>query len=98
MDSQSPSSVFWWFCAPDVPPNLGITTLPGEAAEHYEPVRHAFEPGSDRALFCSGETIEDSEPLSEWWTLQPVRDEAFRALPTESRHRVGESAVHAGHE
>jgi hypothetical protein len=46
--------VFWWFGGPGIPPGLGITTLPGQSADHYDPVWFAFEPGSERAQFFSG--------------------------------------------
>ena len=52
--------VFWWFGGPGIPPNLGITTLPGQAADHYDPVWYAFEPGSDRAQFFSGVNTTDA--------------------------------------
>jgi hypothetical protein len=52
--------VFWRFVGPGIPPNLGITTLPGQAADYYDPVWHAFKPGSERARFFSGVNTTDA--------------------------------------
>jgi len=84
--------VFWWFGGPGIPPNLGITTLPGQAANHYDPVWYAFEPGSDRARFFSGVNTVDSFVTvpaylgKEGLDRQALnRDPAFGALSGSSR-------------
>jgi hypothetical protein len=87
--------VFWWFGAPGIPPNLGITNLPGQAANHYDPVWFAFEPGSERAQYFSGVNTLDSfvevpaflgkEDLTR---QQLQRDPAFGALAGSSRAAV----------
>jgi hypothetical protein len=43
--------VFWWLGAPGIPPNLGITHLPGQTNAHYQDRWYAFEPGSEREGF-----------------------------------------------
>jgi len=84
--------VFWWFGGPGIPPNLGITTLPGQAADHYDPVWYAFEPGSERAQFFSGVNTVDAFVTVDAYvgregadrqTLN--RDPAFAALAGSSR-------------
>jgi hypothetical protein len=87
--------VFWWFGGPGIPPNLGITNLPGQAADHYDPVWYAFEPDSDRARFFSGVNTLDSfrevpaylgkEDLER---QQLQRDPAFAFLSGSSRAAV----------
>ncbi len=87
--------VFWWFGGPGIPPNLGITNLPGQAADHYDPVWYAFEPGSERAQFFSGVNTLDSfrevpaflgkEDLDR---QQLQRDPAFAFLSGSSRAAV----------
>jgi len=87
--------VFWWFGGPGIPPNLGITTLPGQEADHYDPVWYAFEPGSERARYFSGVNTLDSfvevpafigkEGLER---QQLQRDPAFAALSGSSRTAI----------
>jgi hypothetical protein len=43
--------VFWWLGAPGIPPNLGITHLPGQTNAHYQDRWYGFEPGSERQEF-----------------------------------------------
>jgi len=87
--------VFWWFGGPGIPPNLGLTNLPGQEADHYDPVWYAFEPGSERAEFFTGvNTLDAFQPVDAYigregadrQTLQ--RDPAFAALSGSSRHAV----------
>jgi hypothetical protein len=87
--------VFWWFGGPGIPPNLGITTLPGQEADHYDPVWYAFEPASDRARFFSGVNTTDSFQTVDAYvgragqdrqTLN--RDPAFAALSGSSRTAI----------
>jgi len=87
--------VFWWFGGPGIPPNLGITTLPGQAADHYDPVWYAFEPGSQRAQFFSGVNTTDSFlPVDAYIGKAGVdrqtlnRDPAFAALSGSSRTAI----------
>lgn len=84
--------VFWWFGGPGIPPNLGITNLPGQAADHYDPVWYAFEPSSERAGFFSGVNTTDAFQTVDAYvgragedrqTLN--RDPAFAALSGSSR-------------
>ena len=87
--------VFWWFGGPGIPTNLGITTLPGQAADHYDPVWYAFEPASDRARFFSGVNTTDAFQTVDAYvgragqdrqTLN--RDPAFAALSGSSRTAI----------
>ena len=87
--------VFWWFGGPGIPPNLGLTNLPGQEANHYDPVWYAFEPGSARAEFFTGvNTIDAFQPVDAYigragedrQTLS--RDPAFAALSGSSRAAV----------
>jgi hypothetical protein len=43
--------LFWWLGAPGIPPNLGITHLPGQTNAHYQDRWYGFEPGSERDEF-----------------------------------------------
>jgi hypothetical protein len=43
--------IFWWLGAPGIPPNLGITHLPGQTNAHYQDRWYGFEPGSERDEF-----------------------------------------------
>jgi hypothetical protein len=43
--------LFWWLGAPGIPPNLGITHLPGQTNDHYQDRWYGFEPGSERDEF-----------------------------------------------
>ena len=89
--------VFWWFGGPGIPPNLGITTLPGQAADHYDPVWYAFEPGSQRAGFFSGvNTLDAFQELPAYLGKEGAerselnRDPAFAALSGSSRTAVAQ--------
>lgn len=84
--------VFWWFGGPGIPPGLGITTLPGQSADHYDPVWFAFEPGSERAQFFSGvNRMDDFVTVETFLGKEGVeravlnRDPAFGALSGSSR-------------
>jgi hypothetical protein len=89
--------VFWWFGGPGIPPNLGITTLPGQAADHYDARWYAFEPGSQRAGFFSGVNLTDEfVPIEVYLGKADVprqelnRDPAFAALNGSTRSAVQE--------
>jgi hypothetical protein len=43
--------LFWWLGGPGIPPNLGITHLPGQTSDHYQDRWYGFEPGSERDGF-----------------------------------------------
>jgi hypothetical protein len=43
--------IFWWLGGPGIPPNLGITHLPGQTNDHYQDRWYGFEPGSERDEF-----------------------------------------------
>jgi hypothetical protein len=43
--------LFWWLGGPGIPPNLGITHLPGQTNDHYQDRWYGFEPGSERDDF-----------------------------------------------
>jgi hypothetical protein len=43
--------LFWWLGGPGIPPNLGITHLPGQTSDHYQDRWYGFEPGSERDEF-----------------------------------------------
>jgi hypothetical protein len=43
--------LFWWLGGPGIPPNLGITHLPGQTNDHYMDRWYGFEPGSERDEF-----------------------------------------------
>jgi hypothetical protein len=65
--------VFWWFGAPGTPQNLGVTFLPGQATNHYQPQWYAFEPGSDRAgYFDVTESPEQFQTVQDYLGLEAV--------------------------
>jgi hypothetical protein len=43
--------LFWWLGGPGIPPNLGITHLPGQTNDHYRDRWYGFESGSERDEF-----------------------------------------------
>jgi hypothetical protein len=43
--------LFWWLGGPGIPPNLGVTHLPGQTNDHYQDRWYGFEPGSERDEF-----------------------------------------------
>ena len=51
--------VFWWFGGPGIVPGLGISNLPGQAADHYNPEWFGFEAGSERAQYFRGVNLVD---------------------------------------
>jgi len=87
--------VFWWFGGPGIPPNLGITTLPGQTADHYNPEWFAFEAGSERAAyFASINNLSDFVPVEVYLGKEDMdpqarnRDPAFAALNGSARSAV----------
>lgn len=91
--------VFWWFGGPGIPPNLGITTLPGQAADHYDARWFAFEPGSERAQYFSGVNTTDAfVPIEVYLDKADIprqqlnRDPAFAALNGSTRSAVQDMA------
>jgi hypothetical protein len=87
--------VFWWFGGPGIPPNLGITTLPGQTADHYNPEWFAFEAGSERATyFASINNLSDFVPVEVYLGKEDMdpqarnRDPAFAALNGSARSAV----------
>ena len=84
--------VFWWLGGPGIPPGLGISTLPGQAADHYNPRWYGFEAGSERAQFFRGVNLVDEfVPVEVYLGKQDVeprernRDPAFAALNGSAR-------------
>jgi hypothetical protein len=87
--------VFWWFGGPGIPPGLGITTLPGQTADHYNPEWFAFEAGSERATyFASINNLADFVPVEVYLGKEDMdpqarnRDPAFAALNGSARSAV----------
>lgn len=82
--------VFWWFGAPGTPQNLGVTFLPHQETDHYQPRWHAFEPGSERAEFFGvTESPEDFETIQEFLELGDLDEEELEEDPRASE-LVGE--------
>jgi hypothetical protein len=78
--------VFWWFGGPGIPPGLGISNLPGQASDHYNPVWYGFEAGSERAQYFRGVNLLDQfQPVevrlgvAELTPQERNRDPAFAA-------------------
>lgn len=62
--------VFWWFGAPGTPQNLGVTFLPGQETNHYQPQWYGFEPGSERAeYFGAADSPEEFETVPQFLGL-----------------------------
>jgi len=87
--------VFWWFGGPGIPPNLGITTLPGQAGDHYNPEWFGFEAGSERAAFFAAiNNLSDFVPVEVYLGKEDMdpqvrnRDPAFAALNGSARSAV----------
>jgi hypothetical protein len=77
--------VFWWFGAPGTPQNLGVTFLPHQETNHYQPRWHAFEPGSERAEFFGvTETPEAFETVPEYLDLGDLDEEELEEDPRAS--------------
>lgn len=67
--------LFWWLGAPGIPAGLGISHLPGQGNDHYNPGWYAFEAGSERAAyFPSINNIDDFRPITEYLGVS-VQDE-----------------------
>lgn len=68
--------LFWWFGGPGIPAGLGISHLPGQGNDHYNPGWYAFEVGSDRAAyFPSINNVDDFQPVEGYLGIAG-RDEA----------------------
>ena len=77
--------VFWWFGAPGTPQNTGITFLPGQATDHYQPRWYAMEPGSDRAdFFGVTQTPDEFETVPEFLDLTDLSEEELEEDPAAS--------------
>jgi hypothetical protein len=74
--------VFWWFGAPGTPTNLGLTFLPHQETDHYQPRWHAFEPGSERGEFFGvTESPEAFETVPEYLGLTDLDEEELEQDP-----------------
>ena len=74
--------VFWWFGAPGTPQNLGLTFLPHQEPDHYQPQWYAFEPGSERAEFFGvAEEPGAFETVPEYLGLDTADEEALEEDP-----------------
>ena len=97
--------VFWWFGGPGIVPGLGISNLPGQTADHYNPEWFGFEPGSERAQFFRGTNLVDEfQPVESYLDVADVEETALTdgiPLPpgtTGGRGTVvGERTVEHGH-
>jgi len=87
--------VFWWFGGPGIPPGLGISNLPGQTADHYDPQWLAFEAGSERSTYFAGiNNVDEFVTVDVYLGKQDMdpqarnRDPAFAALNGSARSAV----------
>ena len=74
--------VFWWFGAPGTPQNAGITFLPGQETNHYQPNWYGMEPGSDRAeLFGVTSSPEQFQTVPEYIGMADATEEELEEDP-----------------
>lgn len=74
--------VFWWFGGPGIPPGLGISHLPGQTNDHYQPRWYAFEEGSERAAFFPGiSQPEIFSTVEEYAGVAGLDEEAIQGDP-----------------
>jgi hypothetical protein len=77
--------VFWWFGAPGTPQNLGVTFLPGQETNHYQPRWYAMEPGSERAEFFGvTETPDEFQTVPEYLGVTGLSEEELEEDPRTS--------------
>ena len=76
---------FWWLGAPGTPQNAGITFLPGQATNHYQPNWYAMEPGSERAEFFDvTQSPEQFQTVPEYLGMEDVGEEELEDDPRAS--------------
>jgi len=87
--------VFWWLGGPGIPPGLGISNLPGQAGDHYNPEWFAFEAGSERAAFFAAvNNVDEFVPVEVYLGKEDMdpqarnRDPAFAALNGSARSAI----------
>ncbi len=84
--------VFWWFGGPGIPAGLGISHLPGQTNDHYQPRWHAFEEGSERAgYFPAVNNVADFASIEEYVGVADLPEEEILEDPG-----YGQLAVAAG--